>query len=126
VNSIENINQKLSRGEVQYQKSPPEICMVEFLNHIINDSFPKEFLVSTIYNKHYSWQLENEYRLTSQKNGKHHHSKAAINRILIGNRASKKLKSDLISLCRDKNIDLYEISPESSTYILKTKKLDIS
>ena len=122
--SIEKNVHKISRGTINYQNIPPKIHLTDFIDKISNNELPKDSLISTIYNKHLSWQIENEYRLTSKSDGKHHHSKNSINRILLGNRASEKLRYDLISLCRSKKIDLYEILPDTSTYNLNRYKLE--
>jgi hypothetical protein len=83
--------------------------------------------------KNKSWEYENEWRMTScgnpgQKGIKKHSPK--ITKIILGSNfnysENNPIKDELMMLVKDRNIDLYRMSPEENTYRLNEYPVRLS
>lgn len=97
-------------------------------NYLVGYMNKEEFQLNTAFTKSKEWIYEDEWRIlkTSQDNKKSNGFTMKIipaKSVYVGCRADKKLIDELKKICKEKNIDLYQMKMEPNSFNLTHTKI---
>ena len=93
-----------------------------YINGIAPDDYEKMFISS--YTKDESWIKQKEWRITLAKESGNKHHMPFISSIILGERMDEKIKLEIIDICREKTIPLYQRKYNFSRSKIIVEKID--